>query len=243
MGTKLLKNELGYLIPKRVSFEADLINKKYVDIVFDFSFDMTFGSVGAHRNHRSGGTHHRKNGEVFCDTFQGKLAEYYVYQKFKTLNIKLEKPDLEKWKLGEWDDYDFKINNKLINIKSMAFFSNLLLLERKDFRIDGTYLPNDKKYDYFIVSRIKPELKRILKMNRMYYSDKINKEALYAVIKSQKFEADIPGFISNDELVKAIEEKQILPKGSTLNKNTVMDAENYYILSSDFCKIEDINLN
>ena len=121
---------------------------------------MTFGKSGEHRKYRSGGSHLRKNGEIFCDTFQGKLAEFFVYKELTSMGINCPKTCIEKWGLGTRDDDDFSINNTSINIKSMAFFSNLLLLKTKDWDISGKYIPNSKYYDYFVVVRIKPELKK-----------------------------------------------------------------------------------
>ena len=40
-------------------------DKNTLKKVLQFSYDMTFGNVGIHRDHRSGGTHRRKNGELF----------------------------------------------------------------------------------------------------------------------------------------------------------------------------------
>ena len=50
-----------------------------IEKTFDFAYDMTFNKQGEHRNHRSGGTHVRRQGEIFADTFQGKLAEFAIY--------------------------------------------------------------------------------------------------------------------------------------------------------------------
>ena len=73
--------------------------------VFDFAYKMTFGNEGEHRNHRSGGTHNRKLGEIFADTFQGKLSEFAVYNTLYK-DFEMAVPDLEVWKLGKWDDVD-----------------------------------------------------------------------------------------------------------------------------------------
>ena len=54
------------------------------------------------------------------------------------------------------------------------------------------------------------------------------------------FEADIPGFVQFEELLKIIQQKQILPQNAFLNGRTKMDAENYYVLSKDFIKFENI---
>ena len=123
---------------------------------------MTFGKEGEHRKYRSGGSNVRRNGEVFCDTFQGKLAEYYVYQSLANMKINCPEPGIETWNLGKWDDEDFLVNQKLVNVKSMAYFSNLLLLETSDWDKTGLYIPNKKFYDYFVVVRMRPDIKKSL---------------------------------------------------------------------------------
>jgi hypothetical protein len=238
----ILNNKDGYnfFIPTTKKFIPTQIKRNYVNETLDFAYAMTFGKDGEHRKYRSGGSHTRKNGEVFCDTFQGKLAEYFVYQELISIGVDCPKPDIEKWGLGKWDDEDFSINNKLINVKSMAFFSNLLLLETKDWDETGKYIPNNKSYDYFFVVRIKPELKKEFRNQRMLYSDDISFERIKSIFEKQSFFADIPGYVTNSFLKEKIQEKQILTKGSMLNGRIKMDAENFYILSSDFEEFKNV---
>lgn len=45
----------------------------------------------------------------------------------------------------------------------MSFFSNLLLLEKKDYDESGNYIHNrGQEYDYIVVVRFKPDIKRFL---------------------------------------------------------------------------------
>lgn len=234
------KDVNNFFIPRAKTFNPTQIERKYVNETLDFAYAMTFGKDGEHRKYRSGGSHRRKNGEVFCDTFQGKLAEYFVYQELISIGVDCPKPGIDKWGLGKWDDEDFVINNKLINVKSMAFFSNLLLLETKDWDETGKYIPNNKSYDYFFVVRIKPDLKKEFRNQRMLYSDHISLERIKSTLERQSFFADLPGYITNLFLKEKIQEKQILPKGSILNGRIKMDAENFYILSSDFEEFKNV---
>tara|TARA_B100000287_G_C20480368_1_gene720886 strand:+ start:87 stop:824 length:738 start_codon:yes stop_codon:yes gene_type:complete len=233
-------NGKDFYIPVKTKFSPKKIKSDHVEKAFNFAYGMTFGQEGAHRRTRSGGSHQRKNGEIFCDTFQGKLAEYVVYQTFSEMGVTCPEPDTKKWNLGKWDDADFIINQKSINVKSMAFFSNLLLLETKDWDKIGTYLPNNKNYDYFLIVRIQPEIKAKFRQQRMLYSDDISFNEITKLINKQSFSADIPGFINNAFLKQIIQKKQILPKGSMLNGRTKMDAENFYILSCDFIELTKI---
>ena len=55
------------------------LKKTTLETSLKFAYDMTFGKNGEHRNHRTGGIYLRKNGEIFANTFQGKLSEFAVY--------------------------------------------------------------------------------------------------------------------------------------------------------------------
>ena len=68
-------------------FKVDTIIK-----VFDFAYNMTFAGKGEHRDHRSNGKKERSPGEIFSNTFQGKLAECAVVNFLYTLdsNIQLD---------------------------------------------------------------------------------------------------------------------------------------------------------
>ena len=111
-----------------------------IEKVIKFAYDMTFGASGAHRAHRSGGTHVRNNAEIFADAFQGKLAEFAVYnQLYKNHSINV--PDLDVWNLGQWDDTDFIIDGKKAAVKSAKSFSQLLLLETKDWTAQARIFP------------------------------------------------------------------------------------------------------
>ena len=233
-------DNINFFIPKSKKFIPMCIQETYIKETFQFAYDMTFGEIGEHRNHRSGGSHYRKKGEIFCDTFQGKLAEFYFYQCLTINNIKLNKPNTEKWELGRWDNSDFVVNKKKINIKSMAFFSNLFLLETKDWDLNGKYIPNNEVYDFFVIIRIKPDIKSLFKQNRMLYANTLKFNEIEEVIFKNIFEADIRVYLENTDLIDVIRSKQILPKASILNGKIRMDAENFYVISEDFKNINQL---
>lgn len=211
--------------------------------VFDFAYKMTFGSQGEHRKYRSGGTHQRKLGEIFADTFQGKLSEFAIYNTLYK-DFDLATPDLGVWELGKWDDVDLQANDLKISIKSTKAFGQLMLLETKDWDKEGNYIPNLAKgsgqYDVFILVRMKPFCADILKRLKLYYSDIADYEELKKAICSEVWEYDIPGFIWHDELKEAIANEMIIYQGDLLNGKTKMDAENFYIQAGDLHSIEEL---
>lgn len=242
--TKLKENNNNlYITSKKDFIPITQFKNKTIEMTFQFAYDMSFGKSGEHRNHRSGGTHARKNGEIFANTFQGKLSEFAVYNAlYKHCDIQI--PDLSTYGLGEWDSYDFEINDKKISVKSTKSFGNLLLLETKDWNINGQYIPNmskgDYDYDVFILVRIKPYCEDLLKRMKSLYSNDVNREELFKVIMNQEWKYDIPGFIRNQDLIYAITNKHIIKQGQMLNGKTKMDAENYYIQSGDMYDLEKL---
>lgn len=237
----LKKNENNYYFSSIKKFKKDeSLSKENLKKCFEFAWDMTFGKKGEHRCYRSGGSTKRKKGEIFINAFQGKLAEFAVYESFYKNGIKLSEPDLDTYALGEWDDSDFSYKSNLISIKSTPYFGNLLLLETKDWDGNAFYKPNQKSYNYHILVRINPDGKGIMRKNRLFYSDDMDKRKLLSIIESEIWEFEVTGYITKDDLKKIISSDYILPKGAFLGEKTQMDAENYYVQSGDLKIIEDL---
>ena len=213
--------------------EIGKINIDYVKEAFDFAYSMTFGNLGEHRNHRTGGTHKRKKGEIFANTFQGKLCEFAIYQELKG-NHDINKPDLSVFGLGKWDNYDFKVDGKTVSIKSTKHFGQLLLLEAKDWTANGEYIPNNKEtYDFTFVVRIKNDPETIMKSHYLLFNESYDKDNLWSLFKNNDWAYDIPGYITQKELIYLIANGFIIKKGDFLNGKTKMDAENYYCHLAD----------
>jgi hypothetical protein len=239
-----------YYLTNAVRFKALMTpTPETVSTVFDFAYNMTFGNTGEHRNHRSGGSHRRKNGELFINTFQGKIAEYGIYGYFKSKGIELAPPDMETWELGKWDDTDLVVGDKKINIKSTKHYGNLLLLETKDWDNQGQYLPNlesgASNYDFFILCRLSPDGEGLMRSLKLMYSNSLpmSVEEFKTRLMEEKWAFDIPGYIAHADLVEAIRKPLILPQGSMLQGRTKMDAENFYIQSGDMRDVNDLVLN
>ncbi len=246
---RLRQEENRYFIESKKLFQAENIFKaKTIKRVFDFAYAMTFGE-GEHRDHRTGGSMRRKKGQIFINTFQGKLSELGVYNSFfknnKKMYHKLSKPDFEVYGLGEWDDSDIILDKIKFSIKSTKFYGNLLLLETKDWNQEGEYLPNRNShknsiYDYFVLVRIKPDGEKLMSANRFLYSNDLHREALYNVIREENWAYDIPGYITHEDLKYLIHHDFRLPKNSLLNGKIPMDAENYYLQSGDLRDFQEL---
>ncbi|PKQ65532.1 hypothetical protein BZG02_00560 [Labilibaculum filiforme] len=228
------KNSVDYYISCKSDFKGIFIDKSVLVTCFDFACNVVFGD-GHHRKHRSGGQYSRKNGELFANTFQGKLAEFVTYQEFVKNGFSgLKKPDLGVYGKGIWDDADLEYRGKKINIKSAAFFSNLLLLEAKDWNSDGEYIPNLENsscqdYDFFLLVRIKPDLKNRLRKQKLFYTNEIDLDLLKEMILGEQWSFDFAGVCSQQTIKYIIRENYLLPQNSLLNGKIKMDADNYYI--------------
>lgn len=234
----------NYTITHKKTPKFKKLRKESIEKCFDFAWGMTFGKEGEHRDHRTGGSKKRRNGEIFINTFQGKLAELGIYNVFSSVKKKLERPDFNFYGLGEWDDVDIEYDDKFFSIKSTKFYGNLLLLESKDWDDNGRYIPNKgiahEQYDFFVLVRISPDGESIMKRNKLLYCDGLEKEELKKIIISETWKYDIVGYITGNHLIEIIKNKLILPKGSTLNQKTKMDAENYYVQAGDLLDFEEL---
>ncbi len=234
MLTQLSQQNNNYYITSRVPFlPTGYIPVSFVRETFNFSYQMTFAQAGEHRDHRTGGTHNRRNGEIFANTFQGKLAEFALYLTLSNKGIPVAEPDLSVFGLGTWDSVDLTINNLNLSIKSTKSFGNLLLLEENDWDTQANYIPNQKSYDYTFLVRMNPFCEDIMKRNRMLYSDTANMKMLLNIILSQTWGYDIPGYVTREDLIYIINNNFIIPRGAMLNGKTRMDASNYYVQSGD----------
>ena len=189
-----------YITNKREYICNSVLYKEDVEECFDFAYEMTFGQKGAHRNYRSGGQARRNNGEVFIDAFQGKLAEFAFYNYCCKYPLDINKPDLEVMGLNKWDTSDFEVNGYSVAVKSTKSYGQLLLLETKDWNDEGLYIPNygtgHEKYDFFVLIRVSPDGKTLMKKNRMLYSINLDKNNLAHSILEQEWQCNIVGFIT-----------------------------------------------
>ena len=233
----------SYITTRKVAFKKvrDL-KAETIDKVFDFAYTMAFDEK--HRKTRSGGRTKRKNGEVFANTFQGKLAECAAVNFFYKYDDNIE-IDFDTYDLGIWDKVDLTVRKKEVAIKSTKRFGQLLLLETKDWNHSGQYIPNlgtpNNTYDYIVMVRIDPSCEDLMKKNRLLYKDEIEQSVLKNLVVHQNWSYDYVVYITNGDLRQIISYKHIIPQGALLNGSTPMDAENYYVQAGDMRKLADFD--
>lgn len=220
---------------------------EYTIASYAFAYAMSFSAEGHHRRTRSGGSKKRRNVELFCDTFLGKLGEFAVYQYFRDNGIFIDYPDVSIMGMGQWDSYDFIYKGKRIGVKTTKSFGNLLLLETKDWNQNAQYIPNLKSgnsdYDDMLFVRVKFDMVKNLKKQNLYYQDNIDVRILHKEFNKSAYQFDI-SHIPIDLIRLAIQNQLIINKGDFLQtKKTALDAQNYYIQSKDMFNISGyINL-
>jgi hypothetical protein len=230
------KEKNSFYINKKKAFRAKLLRKTDLEEAFNFAYQMTFGK-GHHRENRSGGQESRTQIKIFKNTLQGKIAEIALYNYFLDNKIDCGKVDFSVSGKGIWDDADLTYKNTKLSVKSTAYFSNLLLLETKDWNDKGQYIPNisdsklTDKYDYHILLRISPSANTLFK-------NSTDEDILKKEFNSITWTFDIAGCVSHKTIIYIIKENYILPQNSLLNGKIKIDSENYYIQSGDLKDIE-----
>lgn len=226
------------------SFKAiNSIDKADIISARDFAYNMTFGGQGEHRATRTGGNYTRMNGEIFLNAFNGKLGEFAIKRYLEALGFEVPSVDLSVYGLGDWDTADFILNNRKLSVKTIKYFSNLLLLEKGDWNADGCYIPNllsdGGKYDYHILVRLKgnKDLEKILKMKRKFYST-LTKEEIIALTDNYTVQFDLPGVATCDMLKQTVLANQVVRQNEYIGQSTKLQADNYYIQSGDLLPIE-----
>lgn len=232
-----------YQVNDRTEFKENIkATESDIKECIEFCWNMTYGKNGEHRDHRTGGNKKRTNKEIFQDIFIGKMGEVAFYNWCKNRGkIKISEVDFDCFDLGKWDTSDFILTTEKktfkVAVKTTKSIGNLLLLEMKDWNVidnRAIYIPNKDKdgcgfYDYIMLCRVKTNISELLN------SEYIEKEFLNVFIKLLKVELQVVGQINNQHLVYIIKSgKYEIHQGDILNKNTKMDADNYYIQSGAF---------
>ncbi len=227
----------NYVIARKREFVPHSVSHETLKAVVDFAYEMCFGK-GHHRAYRTGGSLVRHAGEKFCNTFQGKLAEVCLRRALIDAGLECAEPNFDIYGEGVWDDTDLIVNGRTLSVKSASYFSNLLLLESRDYDAEGNYIPNlnaggTASYDFYVLVRISPDIKGLFKGRRLMYSDSISRETIDEIIGHEQWSYDIAGWISHDEFREAIAGRFVIPRNAVLNGSIRMDATNYYVQAGD----------
>jgi len=77
-------------------------------------------------------------------------------------------------------------------------------------------------------------------INKLLYNINVDREFLSTLILEQNWQYDVPGYISNEELVNLIKNNYFIPQNALLNGRIKMDANNYYAQTGDMNSINKL---
>lgn len=218
-------------------------NDEIIKKVMLFSWQMTFGEQGAHREYRSGGDVIRNKSQIFRDVFLGKMGEVAFHEYAVSGGALVNEIDFSCYQRGKWDQGDFvaEYNNRKysIAVKSTKDYGNLLLLEKKDWVLkdDGVYYVCDNphiKYDFIVFCRIRSSLPDFTDDDQLcnYFHNYPRENQSDISDVSLNVACEVVGYINNRDLATIIGNNNIIGKGDYLqSKRIEMDADNYYAQS------------
>jgi hypothetical protein len=126
-------------------------------------------------------------------------------------------------------------------VKSTKYFGNLLLLEKADWDLNGRYLPtgeDPKAYTHIVLVRIAPDIEELIRPRSSRSESKY--EALLETLLAHKWEYEITGYITSEDLKEIMSLGHEIPKGSLLNGKVLMDASNYYVQAADLRGVSEL---
>lgn len=126
--------------------------------------------------------------------------------------------------------------------------SKLLLLETKDWDENGNYIPNEDtntgEYDEIVLMRIRPNIDDVIKRKPDFWQLDVAEQLEF--LKSIKWEFEISGYITHEDLQYIIRNHYVIKQGDRLGKvkenynGIVMDADNYYVQVTNMRKKEEL---
>ena len=180
----------------------------------------------------------RNRKEIIIDCIQGKIGEFALYKYLRSIGYDINPPSLEIIERGSWDDGDLFLGDKKIQIKTSPYFSNLLLLKKNDWDLDGNYRfninENSTPYKAFFLCRIKPSVQDVLGDFEI-----LNTSKTIETLSNVNFRADIPGFASLKDFREIISSGQYIKAGFKIGNRTISE-DQYYFQSGDLRDIDEI---
>lgn len=152
--------------------------------------------------------------EIAYDTFVGKLGEAAAKAFFKSIDPNVEL-DFNIYDRGQWDEFDFKVNGWVIDVKCTKYGNNFLIEWSKlQFRADAGEIPH-----FFLLAKLQngQEVRKIL---------------LGAQEKSIAIE--LVGYVDSRDLQKGSTKVITLRKGQNIpGTTTSLSADNFCIPITD----------
>lgn len=226
----------SYLTTKGKEFKSDFILTSALEEAFEFAFSHT---VGKKKNLLSlfWGSKKQENVFEFAKAFRGKLCEIGLKKYLDTQGLSVRHPKSQTWTTNKFENFELLVNNKKrILVKSIPYYSNLLLLDTELWDADASYGKGNKHrihYDYFVLTRIKPGVIHLFENFKLSKDQEIDKEQIKKIVFAPCFKFEVTGYLSKDEVSYLKNNGQILPAGAIVNGNKELGHEYYYCQAGD----------
>lgn len=223
-----------------------VVPENYVIDCAQFSYDMTFGKKGEHKNGMDGSTYVRSDSEIFAHAFQGKMAEFAIYDYVKKHGVDISKPNIEVFKKGKWDNCDLESGNDTISVKSTPGYMKFLKLNYADYELDGAYKYGYGKYkydDYIAYARVLPNINSMMRnslgtIDALIKTDSLTASDLERLITNETWKADLTGYITREQF-----REEVIGNDQVVEKDDMVDgfkmfSKIYYAQSGDLSDID-----
>lgn len=158
-----------------------------------------------------GGTNKFK---TFLNAFIGKLGEFATYDFFVSKGYSPDRPETILRQKGQWDDGDLIVEGQKVQIKTTVGNSNFLLIKRRDWDLNGNYLWGkqgpDPLYGAFFLVRIDPDPRKLFKEGSSL-------DDIKSLCENVRWEYEITGFVTKKDLIYAMENGYVIPRGKMMN--------------------------
>lgn len=192
----------------------------------------------------------RDKSAKFKDSLKGKLGEFALYKHLLSIGHEVKYPDLTVLGEGKWDDGDLFIEgkdekgnavSKKLSVKTTYHFSDLLLLSKKEWDMNGGYLYTgsgipDYTYKAFFLCRMRQNLDNVLDISG---DEDPGMENLYKSLEGIRFSMEITGYINIEDFKRIIQQGMFFNIGDYVGKKK-WDESFYYCQSGDLRDIDDI---
>lgn len=243
-----------YPLRKVFSSEIGIFTRSEIEQATKFAFAM----LGNARPSSHGGEREREDWEIFINQLEGKLGEIAVFRqalKFGynpsldftvTSRFSWDKGDLILEKVptnsNEADFYE----KRTVQIKTSKSFSQMMLLEVKDYNIDGTYKHTEDGcdsiiYDSFVAQRLNRSWTNVIKqLKKLFYEN--DDDIIVELLVNVQVGYDSAYMIDREKFKEVIQRKQVLRAGegiatkANVPKSTIIEVDNYVIPLSEMKK-------
>lgn len=232
----------SFLITKGKPFKCEFVLRSALEEAFDFAYEHTVGKK-LNLSTIFWGSKKTQNIAEFAKAFRGKLCEIGLKKFFSMYDLSVRKPKTAKnWQVDKYENFEFEVNKKRILVKSIPHYSNLLLLDTELWDTNASYGKNSRnriKYDFFVLTRIKPGTIHLFENFELTKNKEVDKDLIRQIVFSKNYQFEVTGYLDQTEIKVLNDMGHIIPKGSIVNGNKVLGHEYYYCQTGD---LNDVRL-